>query len=443
MGPVFLRAIVCGAAGLLAWLATEPMQPRYLPESGATVARSGVSEAALILALGGLVGLAAGALHGWQTGSRRALWLSATLGCVFGAFGATFGRVAGSGFAVSMVQIPPGGIAYLEMPDRLIARFLVLFAIGLCVGAAVGLAQRTWRGFLSGVVGGAVGGTVAGLSFDVVLGFVSPAQSALAFAANAPPGFVPETGGPGRALLSVGIGFFVGLFTAVVDRATRRAWVRLSLGRNEGKEWPLDTAQTLIGRDERAHVPLMGDPSLPALAAVIVRQGGQYVLQDPGSPLGVGHNGIRVPSAVLASGDTVNVGPYTLQFFLRGAPVGVAPEVRPVAQPVPHTPAPQPVAPGAPVPTAPTLVVLSGPLAGHRVPVHAPLEAGREAAGLTLTGDTQASRRHAVFEPGPSGLTVRDLGSTNGTLVNGQRSAAATLKSGDTVQIGQTLLRVE
>lgn len=440
MGSVVLRAIVCGVAGLLAWLATEPMQPRYLPESGATLARSGVSEAALILALGGLIGLAAGALHGWQTGSRRSFWLSATLGCVFGAFGATFGRIVGSGFAAGMTQVPPGGIAYMEMPDRLIARFLVLFSIGLFVGAAVGLAQRTWRGFLSGVIGGAVGGAVAGLSFDVVLEFVSPAQSAVSMFAQAPPGFVPETGGPGRALLCVGIGFFVGLFTAVVDRVTRRAWLRLSLGRNEGKEWPLDTAQTLVGRDERAHVPLMGDASVPSLAAVIVRQGGQFVLQDPGSPLGVGHNGIRVQSAVLASGDTVNVGPYSLQFFLRGAPVTAATDARPAPQ-APIQPVQQPVS--AAPPPGPVLIVMSGPLAGHRIPVGGPIEAGREAAGLTLTGDTQASRRHAVFEHGPGGLQVRDLGSTNGTLVNGQRIGSAVLKPGDTVQIGQTLLRVE
>ena len=90
-----------------------------------------------------------------------------------------------------------------------------------------------------------------------------------------------------------------------------------------------------------------------------------------------------------------------------------------------------------------TLVVASGPLTGQRVPVQAPVEIGREAAGIGLPFDAQASRRHAVVSISAGGLQISDLGSTNGTFVNGQRVQSAMLKQGDTVTVGSTQIRVE
>jgi pSer/pThr/pTyr-binding forkhead associated (FHA) protein len=54
-----------------------------------------------------------------------------------------------------------------------------------------------------------------------------------------------------------------------------------------------------------------------------------------------------------------------------------------------------------------------------------------------------ASRRHASFALDAGGLTLTDLGSTNGTLVNGQKVSKASLKIGDIIQIGTTQFRVE
>ncbi|MCL6623859.1 MAG: FHA domain-containing protein, partial [Fimbriimonadales bacterium] len=50
---------------------------------------------------------------------------------------------------------------------------------------------------------------------------------------------------------------------------------------------------------------------------------------------------------------------------------------------------------------------------------------------------------HAEFVLMPEGLKVRDLGSTNGTLVNGQRVTETILRPGDEVQLGITRFRVE
>ena len=56
---------------------------------------------------------------------------------------------------------------------------------------------------------------------------------------------------------------------------------------------------------------------------------------------------------------------------------------------------------------------------------------------LILT-DENVSRTHAVIERGPGGWVLRDLGSTNGTTVNGSRVSEAQLQSGDYIVFGAT-----
>jgi pSer/pThr/pTyr-binding forkhead associated (FHA) protein len=90
-----------------------------------------------------------------------------------------------------------------------------------------------------------------------------------------------------------------------------------------------------------------------------------------------------------------------------------------------------------------TLVAIAGPLTGARFEVRGTLEIGREASGISLAFDSTASRRHAAITPTPLGLTIQDLGSTNGTLVNGGRVTQRELRPGDTIQIGVSVFRVE
>lgn len=70
---------------------------------------------------------------------------------------------------------------------------------------------------------------------------------------------------------------------------------------------------------------------------------------------------------------------------------------------------------------------------------------GREPGlGVSLPGENGVSRRHAEFRRTATGISVMDLGSTNGTYVNGVRIQGETaLKVGDTVQFGTVQFRVE
>jgi eukaryotic-like serine/threonine-protein kinase len=62
---------------------------------------------------------------------------------------------------------------------------------------------------------------------------------------------------------------------------------------------------------------------------------------------------------------------------------------------------------------------------------------------LYLPEDRFFSRHHCILEITPPYCRLRDLGSTNGTFVNGQRVSEASLQNGDRIQGGETVLLVE
>ena len=65
---------------------------------------------------------------------------------------------------------------------------------------------------------------------------------------------------------------------------------------------------------------------------------------------------------------------------------------------------------------------------------------GRSATNGVVVNDAEISRRHAQIMPQGEGYVVEDLGSTNGTFVNGIRlNQPMSLKHGDTIEFGDTV----
>ncbi|MEQ1605849.1 MAG: FHA domain-containing serine/threonine-protein kinase [Pyrinomonadaceae bacterium] len=93
-----------------------------------------------------------------------------------------------------------------------------------------------------------------------------------------------------------------------------------------------------------------------------------------------------------------------------------------------------------------TLHVVAGPQTGRDFTFdqHDTFMIGRsEDAQFCLPQDRYFSRHHCILEIAPPQAFLRDLGSTNGTYVNGMRVDTAHLKSGDRIQGGETILEVE
>jgi len=97
--------------------------------------------------------------------------------------------------------------------------------------------------------------------------------------------------------------------------------------------------------------------------------------------------------------------------------------------------------------------VVAGPEGGARLRVELPGGVAYDAAlpmGQTVVGrgqdadlileESSVSRRHALFTLSGGQLVMRDLGSANGSLVNGQRVQEAQLRPGDVISLGQARL---
>jgi pSer/pThr/pTyr-binding forkhead associated (FHA) protein len=106
-----------------------------------------------------------------------------------------------------------------------------------------------------------------------------------------------------------------------------------------------------------------------------------------------------------------------------------------------------PASPGRsdlPVPVGASIRVLQGFYEGLELPVdRAWWVIGRGRGADAVLAEPTISRAHAAigFQP-EAGFFLQDLGSTNGTRLNGARTQRATLSDGDQIQMGKLQLRV-
>lgn len=84
------------------------------------------------------------------------------------------------------------------------------------------------------------------------------------------------------------------------------------------------------------------------------------------------------------------------------------------------------------------LVIIAGPAEGQSIECDRELMFGREGVDVVID-DAQMSRRHAAIRPGPGGTEVEDLGSRNGTFVDGSRiTGKVVLTQPATIRMGKS-----
>jgi pSer/pThr/pTyr-binding forkhead associated (FHA) protein len=82
-----------------------------------------------------------------------------------------------------------------------------------------------------------------------------------------------------------------------------------------------------------------------------------------------------------------------------------------------------------------------GTLREKLIPLRAVVSIGRAPENDIRFSDRYVSKRHALVSLIGSEYVIQDVGSRNGVFINGKRVKTAVLRSGDTLQLGNTILR--
>jgi hypothetical protein len=299
---IYYNAVFGALGGLLGWLLFSIFGARV------------VSEGALVRQLlqdGALVGGGIGYFVVGVEAVRDRSWLRfvrlASYGVVLGALGGAIGMVVAEFVNYALV----GSIGAIR--GNVFKFLLTVFSrgvgfafLGMAVGVSEGVAARSLGKLSYGTLGGTLGGFLGGSLFGLVylLTLRGGGDAALAGAA-------------GFAIM----GACIGSLSALVQGVFQPASVKVMRGWQEGREYPLEKVETLLGRDEHADIALFRDMKVEKRHAFIGRQGAAYVLRNNGAPPEWTRvNDDAVPQArELRDGDRVQLGNVLLKFQLRAA----------------------------------------------------------------------------------------------------------------------------
>lgn len=219
----------------------------------------------------------------------------------------------------------------------------------------------------------------------------------------------------------------------------------LILPERDAKDAPpaltFDAPRLVIGRGEGCEVRLP-DPSISGRHASLRQHGGSYLLVDEGSTNGTFLGDVRLaPHAprVINSGDRIRVGRVWLELRLEVVAQASSPQdTRELALMLVQ----QALATNG-EDAAPRVVVVAGPDEGKQLPLlraGAPVVVGRGHGVDLALDEPDASRRHVQIVRKAEQVWVRDLGSKNGSLLQGRRlppDRDVPWRAGEELRIGQ------
>jgi pSer/pThr/pTyr-binding forkhead associated (FHA) protein len=193
-----------------------------------------------------------------------------------------------------------------------------------------------------------------------------------------------------------------------------------------------------IGRDEGNEVAV-NDSGASRRHCRITRSGDGWLLEDLQSANGTFRNGERIDKARLADGDEVRIGATTLRFHASDEPAAAAAESDEIRLEEPGGA----VGSGGQGEAQAGFVLLftAGDKKGERIPLGATrVTVGRKQGNTVVLRDPKVSGVHAEILLEGGRPVVRDLGSTNGTFLEGKRIEELVLSHGDRLQIGDSEL---
>src|SRR6185436_65507 len=80
------------------------------------------------------------------------------------------------------------------------------------------------------------------------------------------------------------MGACIGSLSALIQGVFQPASVKVMRGWQEGREYPLDKVDTMVGRDEHADIALFRDMKVEKKHVIVQREGNRYLLLNNGAP---------------------------------------------------------------------------------------------------------------------------------------------------------------
>jgi hypothetical protein len=300
---IYFNAVFGALGGLLGWLLFG-----VFGDPGTSERRQWLLGGAVI---GGSIGYFVVSVEAIRDRSLVRFCRLASYGVVLGAVGGALGMWLGETVNYALVgQIGARRDSFLPFLATMAARGLGWMLLGTAIGVSEGIAARSLGKFSYGTLGGALGGFVGGALFGgLYLAAIEWTTSHEAWAAL------------GGAVGLVTLGACIGALSALVQAVFQAASVRVLRGWQEGREYPLDKIDTLLGRDERADIALFRDMKVEKRHAIIQRDRNRFVLiNNHAPPEQTQVNGAAVANTLdLNDGDRIQLGNVILRFQLREA----------------------------------------------------------------------------------------------------------------------------
>lgn len=212
------------------------------------------------------------------------------------------------------------------------------------------------------------------------------------------------------------------------------AWLHITSGPKSGQTIPIQSDSVTIGRAPDNDV-VLDDASVSRAHARISYRDGQFTVDDAGSMSGTLVEGSSAAATVLSSGMSLNIG-QTEMVFMQG-------EVTSVASAPQQQGAAETMVVQQQQGLMAWLAVTSGPSKGKTYQVQVGDNTiGRASENNMVIEDRGVSRNHAVLKAQEDSFVLVDLGSAGGTRVGETKLDGRSLKTGETISVGQTTLRL-
>jgi VWFA-related protein len=253
---------------------------------------------------------------------------------------------------------------------------------------------------------------------------------------------------PGVILMVIA---FITLVVLTLVKLLRAAWVTVMVAPLEGKDFALRD-ENLIGRGEECNIQIRHDPDVLAQHALVQLGSDGFVLaalDEDNPPL---HRGMPVRTARLQDGDEFIIGSTRVVFRERRVRKEQGEiDIDYLMEQVDMDERQRRAELGLPEPSAEvrkpatSAMVVTGPHSGMSFELKAELVVGRKEGIILLPEDRQVSRQHLVIRRVGDSVEVEDLGSTNGTELNGRKLTPhqpEAAGAGDIIALGDTKIKL-